>query len=134
MTSSAAFRCVQAWLMEKPAVWAEADVASLAAALMVQRPPREDALLQAERLYYRLRIEYLEEDLTSEAARNGILSGMLERCYDRSERDLARLRMALERAAQLEGEANRETCRREALERRVEILEEESRNLRRRTR
>ena len=58
-------------------------------------------------LYYRLRIEYLEEDLTSEAARNGILSGMLERCYDRSERDLARLRMALERAAQLEGEANR---------------------------
>ena len=52
---------------------------------------------------YRLRIEYLEEDLTSEAARNGILSGMLERCYDRSERDLARLRMALERAAQLEG-------------------------------
>ena len=43
--------------------------------------PREDALLQAERLYYRLRIEYLEEDLTSEAARNGILSGMLERCY-----------------------------------------------------
>ena len=52
MTSSAAFRCVQAWLLEKPAVWAEADVASLAAALMVQRPParaREDALLQAER-------------------------------------------------------------------------------------
>ena len=136
MTSSAAFRCVQAWFMEKPAVWAEADVASLAAALMVQRPPArpcEDALLQAERLYYRLRIEYLEEDLTSEAARNGILSGMLERCYDRSERDLARLRMALERAAQLEGEANRETCRREALERRVEILEEENRNLRRRT-
>ena len=56
--------------------------------------------------------EYLEEDLTSEAARNGILSAMLERCYERSERDLARLRMALERAAQ---------------------LEEENRNLRRRT-
>ena len=52
---------------------------------------------------------------------------MLERCYDRSERDLARLRMALERAAQLEGEANRKTCRREALERRVEILEEQNR-------
>ena len=68
--------------MEKPAVWAEEDVASLAAALMAQRPPymrpRKDALLQAERLYYRLRIEYLEEDLTTEAARNGILSGMLE--------------------------------------------------------
>ena len=58
---------MQAWLLEKPAVWAEEDVASLAAALMAQRPParaREDALLQAERLYYRLRIEYLEEDLT----------------------------------------------------------------------
>ena len=92
----------------------EADVASLAAALMVQRPParpRKDALLQAERLYYRLRIEYLEEDLTSEAARNGILSAMLERCYERSERDLARLRMALERAAQLE-EENRNLRRR----------------------
>ena len=59
MTSSAAFRCVQAWLLEKPAAWADADAASLAAALMVQQPParaREDALLQAERLYYRLRI------------------------------------------------------------------------------
>ena len=88
-------------------MWAEADVASLAAALMVQRPPAracEDAL--------RLRIEYLEEDLLTEAARNGILSGMLERCYERSGRDLARLRMALERAAR---------------------LEEENRNLRRRT-
>ena len=64
-------------------MWAEEDVASLAAA----RPPaqpRKDALLQAKRLYYRLRIEYLEEDLLTEAARNGILSGMLERCYDRS--------------------------------------------------
>ena len=59
MTSSEAFRCVQAWLLEKPAVWAEADAASLAAALMAQRPParaREDALLQAERLHHRLRI------------------------------------------------------------------------------
>ena len=98
---------MQAWLLEKPAVWAEKDVASLAATLMAQRPParaREDALLQAKRLYYQLRIEYLEEDLTTEAARNGILSAMLERCYNRSERDLARLRMALERAAQLEEE------------------------------
>ena len=58
--------------------------------------PREDALLQAKRLYYRLRMEYLEEDLLTKAARNGILSGMLECCYKRSERDLARLRMALE--------------------------------------
>ena len=58
-------------------MWAEADVASLAAALMVQRPPArpcEDALLQAERLHYRLRTKYLEEDLTCEAARNGILA------------------------------------------------------------
>ena len=62
-------------------MWAEADVASLAAALMVQRPParaREDALLQAERLYYWLRIEYLEEDLIGEAARHGTLLGVLE--------------------------------------------------------
>ena len=101
-----------------------------AAALMVQRPParaREDALLQAERLYYRLRIEYLEKDLLTKAARSGTLSGMMERCYDRSEQDLAELRMTRERVY-------RETLQREALERRVEILEEENRNLRRRTR
>ena len=59
--------------------------------------------------------------------RCGTLSGMLERCYDRSERDLAELRMARERVY-------RETLQREALERRVEILEEENRNLRMRTR
>ena len=122
--------------MEKPAVWAEEDVASLAAALMVQRPParaREDALLQAERLYYRLRIEYLEDDLITEAARIGTLLGALEQLCERCERYLAELQMVRERAAQLEGEANRETCRREALERRVKILEEENRNLRRQT-
>ena len=49
MTSSAAFRCVQAWLLEKPAAWA--DDLCLAAAQMAQRPPnkrpREDALLEA---------------------------------------------------------------------------------------
>ena len=132
MTSSAAFRCVQAWLLEKPAVWAEADVASLAAALMVQRPPawaREDGLLQAERLHYLHHIEYLEE----EAAHRGALLGALERLCERSERNLALLLMAQEHAAQLEDEANRGTLRREALERRVEILEEENRNLRRRT-
>ena len=42
--------------------------------------------------------------------------------------------MSLESCADLlEGEVNRETWRREELERRVEILEEENRNLRRRT-
>ena len=58
MTSSMAFRCVQAWLLEKPAAWVGKDAPSLAAALMVQRPPgdalrkrpREDALLEAARL------------------------------------------------------------------------------------
>ena len=43
-------------------MWAEEDVASLAAARPPARPC-EDALLQAKRLYYQLRIEYLEEDL-----------------------------------------------------------------------
>ena len=45
--------CVQAWLLEKPAAWADEDAPCLAAALMAQRPPckrpREDALLKAER-------------------------------------------------------------------------------------
>ena len=110
-----------AWLLEKPAVWAEADVASLAAALMVQRPParaREDALLQAERLHHRLRIAGLR--------------GQLERSYELGERDLA-LQMEREITAVLENDVYRQILRREALERRVEILEEENRNLRRRT-
>ena len=94
-------------------MWAKADVASLAAALMVQRPParaRKDALLQAERLHYLHHIEYLEE----EAAHRGALLGALERLCERSERNLALLLMAQEHAAQLEDEANRETLRREA--------------------
>ena len=62
MTSSAAFRCVQAWLLEK-AAWADEDAPCFAAALMAQRPPcdmlrkrpREDALLEAERSHQRAR-------------------------------------------------------------------------------
>ena len=53
MTSSAAFRCVQAWLMEKPAVWAEADVASLAAALMVALTMRPRRLEEGDALVLR---------------------------------------------------------------------------------
>ena len=41
--------------------------------------------------------------------------------------------MVREHAALFEEEGDRETWRREELERRVEILEEENRNLRRRT-
>ena len=136
-----AFRCVQAWLLEKPAAWADADAASLAAALMVQRPParaREDALLQVER--YRLRIAGLCGELRAETARGEererekiILRRQLERSYDLGERNLAELQMVREHAALFEEEGNRETWRREELERRVEILEEENRNLRRRT-
>ena len=103
---------------------------------MEKRPParpREDALLEAERLRHRCIIEVLWEDLLAEAARCGTLLRMLEHLCERCERDLAELQMVRERAALLEGEANRETWRREALERRVEILEEENRNLRRRT-
>ena len=80
--------------MEKPAALVEEVAPSLAAALMAQRPParpREDALLEAERLRHRCLIAALEEDLLVEAARSGILRGMLERSYDRSERDLAEL-------------------------------------------
>ena len=34
-----AFRCVQAWLLEKLAAWADEDAPCLAAALMAQQPP-----------------------------------------------------------------------------------------------
>ena len=65
MTSSAAFRCVQAWLLEKPTAWA--DDPCLAAAQMAQRPPAkrpcEDALLEAERSHQRRRIELLDKQL-----------------------------------------------------------------------
>ena len=59
-------------------MWAEADVASLAAALMVQRPParaRENALLQAR--------------APAPPARIAGLRGQLERSYKLGERDLA---------------------------------------------
>ena len=122
MTSSTAFRCVQAWLLEKPA----ADAASLAAALMVQRPParaREDALLQAEAPVL-------------PAPHCWPLWGAPER--ERKEDNSpqaagAQLRSRRAKSCSVEEEGNRETWRREELERRVEILEEENRNLRRRT-
>ena len=67
MTSSAAFRCAQAWLLEKPTAWADEDTPCLAAALMAQRPPykrpREDALLEAERSHQRRLIAQLDEIL-----------------------------------------------------------------------
>ena len=77
MTSSAAFRCVQAWLLEKPAAWADEDAPCLAAALMAQRPPcdtlrkrpREHALLEAERSHQRARIAGLDEELLDEMLR-----------------------------------------------------------------
>ena len=96
---------------------------------MVQRPParaREDALLQAERLHHRLRIAGLCGELRD-------VRRQLERSYELGERDLMFLQMEREIAAVLENDVYRETLRREALERRVEILEEENRNLRRRT-
>ena len=60
--------------MEKPAAWVGEDTPSLAAALMAQRPPmrpREDALLEAERLYHRRLIEHLDEELIGETMRCG---------------------------------------------------------------
>ena len=77
MTSSAAFRCVQAWLLEKPAAWADEDAPCLAPAQMAQRPPcdmlrkrpREDALLEAERSHQRARIAGLDEELLDEMLR-----------------------------------------------------------------
>ena len=77
MTSSAAFRCVQAWLLEKPAAWADDDAPCLAAALMAQRPPcdmlrkrpRDNALLEAERSHQRARIAGLDEKLLDETLR-----------------------------------------------------------------
>ena len=72
-TSSKAFRCVQAWLLEKPSAWVGKDAPSLAAALMAQRPPtkrpREDALLEAERSHQRSRIELLELQLLDKEAK-----------------------------------------------------------------
>ena len=108
---------------------------SLAAALMAQRPPymrpREDALLQAERLYYRRLIAGLCGELRAETARGEererekmILRRQLERSYNLGERNCRWCGSGLLCLR----EANRETW-----ERRVEILEKENRNLRRRT-
>ena len=77
MTSSKAFRCVQAWLQEK---WA--DDPCLAAAQMAKRPPtkrpREDALLEAERSHQRRRIELLNKHLLGEEAE---VRRLKEQCF-----------------------------------------------------
>ena len=66
MTSSKAFRCVQAWLQKKPAAWANDPC------LAAQRPPAKrpckDALLEAERSRQRRRIELLNKHLLGEEA------------------------------------------------------------------
>ena len=71
MTSSAAFRCVQAWLLEKPAAWADEDAPCLAAALMAQRPPcdvqrKRPCEDEAERSHLRHLISQLDWELLSE--------------------------------------------------------------------
>ena len=80
MTSSKAFRCVQAWLLEKPAAWA--DDPCLAAAQMAQRPPNkrpcEDVLLEAKRSHQRRRIELLKEQLRAADLDARRLARMLE--------------------------------------------------------
>ena len=113
MTSSAAFRCVQAWLLEKPAAWADEDAPCLAAALMAQRPPyerpREDALLEAERSHQRHLIAQLDEELLDETL-----------CREERERDNKNLRWMLER----KNEHLRQTRKRAVqAERRVAELE-----------
>ena len=93
--ASRAFRCVQGWLLEKPAGWVDRDAPDLVAAAMVQQPrskrPREDALLQAERSHQdslledrnRLeeRLEEAEEELWETKDDLGALrSGVNEVC------------------------------------------------------
>ena len=124
---SAAFRCVQAWLLEKPAAWADADAASLAALMVRDRAGlRGCAALTAPHRWPLWGAPGAEarEDNSPQAA---------ESSYDLGERNLAELQMVREHAALFEKEGNCETWRREELERRVEILEEENRNLCRRT-
>ena len=61
---------------EKPAVWAEADVASLAAALMVQRPPARAARMRCSRPS--VCAAGSEEDLTGKLRAMGLSLGVLE--------------------------------------------------------
>ena len=123
MTSSAAFRCVQAWLLEKPAAWVDEDAPCLAAALMAQRPPcdmlrkrpRKDVLLEAERSHQRRLIARLDEELLDETLR----------CEER-ERDNRNLRR------RVDGLNNLIDKERERARERVEELERSNRILRQR--
>ena len=124
MTSSAAFRCVQAWLLEKPAAWVDEDAPCLAAALMAQRPPcdmlrkrpREDALLEAERSHQRHIIAQLDEELLDETLHS-----------EERERDNKNLRWMLER----KNEYLRQT-RKRALQAERRVAELERNNIRQR--
>ena len=92
MTSSAAFRCVQAWLLEKPAAWADKDAPCLAAALVAERPPcdtqrkrpREDALLEAERSHLRHLISQLDWELLGETQCRVGLNDIIDRERERA--------------------------------------------------
>ena len=140
MTSSAAFRCVQAWLLEKPAAWADKDAFCLAAALMAQRPPckrpREDALLEAERSHQSARIAHLDWELLGETLRcgerdfeNRNLRWQLARRNGIVAQERARAVRAEERVGGLERSID---ILRWRLERRVEVLKEENEDLRER--
>ena len=130
MTSSMAFRCVQAWLLEKPAAWVGEDTPSLAAALMAQRPPmrpREDALLEAERLYHRRLIAHLDEELIGEIMRceererdNRNLRWQQDRHIEIIEEERGRAVRAEARADELEEDVDSETIRCEELGWRLE--------------
>ena len=113
MTSSAAFRCVQAWLLEKPAVWADEDAPCLAAALMAQRPfymrPRKDALLEAKRSHQRHLIAQLDEELLDETLRgkererkNRNLRRRLDRLNNLLDKERERATRAKERVGELD--------------------------------
>ena len=100
MTSSAAFRLVQAWLLEKPAAWvddlpcgcSDGPAASLRHAA---QGPRKDALLKAERSHQRhllaARLGAPRQDLVpgSGSARTDTSAGG----YDILERERARERV-----------------------------------------
>ena len=122
MTSTAAFRCVQAWLLEKPTAWADEDAPCLAAALMAQRPPykrpREDALLEAERSHQQHLIAQLDEELLDETLR----------CEER-ERDNKNLRRMLGRHNEFLKQTRKRAVQ---AERRVGELEHSNRILRQR--
>ena len=100
-----AFRRAQAWLLEKPAAWADLPCGRSDG----PAASHKDALLESERLYHRRLIDHLHEKIHGEYLRceerdrdNGFPCWRLDRFNERFDKERERATLAKKRVGELE--------------------------------